>query len=114
MAVTVQELLKRTYLLTTPTSYTNGATNGTAVRIDKCTVSNPQTTPYTLTAYVIPSGGSGDNTNKVINGLTIPPGTTYGCPELVNQVLGPGTSVTLLSDTSSKLNVGISGTIFSG
>jgi len=116
MAVTVKELLARTYLLTTPTSVVNpaGAGSASGIRIDKCTVSNPQTSNYILTAYIIPSGGSGDNTNKVINGVVIPPGTTYGCPEIVNQVLGPGTSLSLIADTSSKLNVGVSGTVFSG
>ena len=116
MAVTVKELLARTYLLTTPTSVVNtaGAGSPSAIRIDKCTVSNPQTATYYLTAYIIPSGGSGDNTNKVINGLVIPPGTTYGCPEVVNQVLGPGTTLSFIADTSNKMNVGVSGTIFSG
>lgn len=115
MAVTVRELITRQYLKTTPTvSYTNNAAvgSGSGVRIDKCVVSNPQTTAYTFSAYVIPSGGSGDNSNLVIKARTVQPGSADGCPELVNMVLGPGSVLALTADTSDKMNCGVSGTAF--
>ena len=119
MAIQVKEAYTRAVLTAAVVSVvTNNAAVNTplAIRIDKCTVANPKTfaTTYYLTVYIVPSGGTADSTNIVIDALPILSGGVYGCPEIVNQVLGPGTTVQWKADVATKLNGGISTTTFAG
>lgn len=119
MAVQVKEAYARAVLTAAAVSVvTNLSATNTplAIRIDKCTVSNPKTfaTTYYLTVWIVPSGGTADSTNIVIDAYPILSGSVYGCPEIVNHVLGPGTTLQWKADVATKLNGGISITTFAG
>jgi hypothetical protein len=59
---------------------------------------NTTASAVSCTVYVVPSGGTAGAANTVISGKSIAAGETYNCPELVNQVLEPGSTLQALGN----------------
>lgn len=76
--------------------------------IDKFTAFNTDAAEITLTVWLIPSGGSNDDTNKIVS-QTVSAGTASDVTMLQNQILGPGDSIFVKASTASKLVVRASG-----
>ena len=86
------------------------APTGTRTRITAAAIINTEAaTPYTVDVHKIPSGDSGDATNKIINTRTIAAKESYPCPELIGQVLEPGDKLDAVASTTLKLNFIVSG-----
>lgn len=90
------------------TQYT--ATNVTAI-IDKFTVTNTTGTAATFAANLVTSGDTAADDNLLIDDqkVSILPGETYPCPELVGHVLGAGDFISTLAGTASALTIRCSG-----
>lgn len=89
------------------TYYTAGT--GVQTRIDKCTVTNSDSTAYTFSIYLVPSGGSAGATNQIIATRSVNAGETYTCPEIVGQWLNSGQFLAAVASTAAKLTLRVSG-----
>jgi hypothetical protein len=83
----------------------------TAVKaiIDKATVTNTSANNVTLSVNLVTSGGSAGNSNLVIDTKTIVPDETYLCPELVGQILEPGSFISTIAGAATSLTFRVSG-----
>ena len=88
------------------TQYT--AVNVTTV-IDKFTVTNNTTSNVTFAVNLVVLAGSPGDSNKVLPTMTILPGGTYLCPELVGQVLEAGGYISTIAGTTTALTISASG-----
>jgi P pilus assembly chaperone PapD len=88
------------------TQYT--AVNAKAI-IDKFTVTNTTTNNVTISVNLVNSGGSASASNLVIDARAVAPDETYTCPELVGQVLEPGSFISTIASTGSALTIRASG-----
>lgn len=107
MTVTAKVLVPPKQLENTATTqYT--ATNVKAI-IDKATVTNTSASNVTLTVHLVTSGGSAGNSNLIIDAKTIVPDETYLCPELVGQILEPGSFISTTAGAATSLTMRVSG-----
>jgi hypothetical protein len=82
---------------------------GVRTIIDKATVTNTDTANRTFSVNLVPASGSPGNANLVIDDKSVVPGETYLCPELVGQVLDPGSFISTIASAASALTLRISG-----
>lgn len=87
------------------TQYT--ATGVTTI-IDKITVTNTGNNNDTISVNLVTSG-SADDSNLIVDAVTILPGKTYQCPELIGQVLMSNSFISTLASSSSFLTIRCSG-----
>jgi hypothetical protein len=106
MTVTVRVLAFTQMASTQSTQYT--AANVRTI-IDKATVTNTDTSARTFSVNLVPVSGSPGNANLVIDDKSVVPGETYLCPELVGQVLEPGSFISTIASAASALTLRISG-----
>jgi hypothetical protein len=107
MAVTLKVLVPPLQMQAAQTTqYT--ATNVRTI-IDKATVTNTNTANFTFSVSLVNSGGSAGNSNLVIDTKTVVPDETYLCPELVGQVLEPGSFISTIASSATALTLRISG-----
>lgn len=90
----------------TATYYT--ATNVSA-RVDKATIANFTAGAVTATLYKVPSGGSADTTNILLDGVSIGAHATYTCPEFVGHWLKPGETIQAKASALASLSLMVSG-----
>lgn len=88
------------------TQYT--AANVRAI-IDKATVTNTSAANVTFSANIVNPGGSAGSNNLIIDTRTIVPDETYLCPELVGQVLEPGSFLSTIAGAATSLTMRVSG-----
>ena len=96
---------------TTTTQYT--ATNVRAV-IQQFTATNNSGTAATLTVHIVPSGGSADTTNVILDARPIADGEAYTCPELAGHVLENGDYIATVASAGSAIVIKASGLEISG
>ena len=106
MTVTVRVLAFTQMASTQATQYT---ATGVRTIIDKATVTNTDTANRTFSVNLVPASGSPGNANLVIDDKSVVPGETYLCPELVGQVLDPGSFISTIASAASALTLRISG-----
>lgn len=88
------------------TQYT--ATNVTTI-IDKFTATNYSATAATISVNLVTSAGSAGNDNLITKTKTLQPSEVYTFPELVGQVLNPGSFISTIAGTASAINMRVSG-----
>lgn len=81
----------------------------TRVLIKRFAACNPTAAAVSLTAYLVPAGGTASSANALISARSIAAGATLNAAELTNQVLEPGGSIYLLATTAAALVVHASG-----
>lgn len=96
---------------TQTTQYT--ALNVTAV-VQSFTVTNNSGSAQTFSAHIVPNGGTAGASNVVIDDRSIADGETYVSPEMVNQVLNRGASISTLASNANALVIRCSGVEKSG
>ena len=107
MAVTVKVLIPAKQAEGTQTTqYT--AVNAKAI-IDKFTVTNTSAGNVTINVNLVSSGGSAGVSNLVVDTRAIAPDETYTCPELIGQVLEPGSFISTLASSAASLTIRCSG-----
>lgn len=81
----------------------------TSAIIQKMTVVNVDTTPRTVTVYLVPSGGSAVDGDVIVKTLPVPANLTLDIPEAFNHVLKPGDSIRALASLAATLVFRVSG-----
>lgn len=107
MSVTVRVLVPPIQLGTAATTQYTAA----SVRaiIDKATVTNTDTVNRSFSVNLVNNGGSPANSNLIIDARTVVPDETYLCPELVGQVLEPGSFISTTASAATALTLRVSG-----
>jgi hypothetical protein len=107
MTVTVKNLVPSKDVANSQTTqYT--ATGVTAI-IDKFTATNYSASPATISVNLVTLAGSPGNSNLITKTKTLQPSEVYTFPELVGQVLSPGSFISTIAGTASAINMRVSG-----
>ncbi len=107
MTVIVKNIVPgKTVEATQTTQYT--ATNVTTI-IDKFTATNYSATAASISVNLVTTVGSADNINLITKTKTLQPSEVYTFPELVGQVLNPGSFISTIAGTASAINMRVSG-----
>lgn len=107
MTVTVKTLIPSKQAEDTQTTqYT--ATNCKTI-IDKFTATNTSAVNVTLSVNLVASGGAADASNLIVDSRAIAPDETYTFPELVGQVLEPGSFISTIASAATALTIRSSG-----
>lgn len=89
------------------------APNNSTTIIKRAVFTNTSAGARTITAHVVPSGGSVSNATMLINGqaLAIPPGagSSYVAPELAGVVLLPGDTLQCFADVAANVTLSVNG-----
>lgn len=88
------------------TQYT--ATNCKTI-IDKFTVTNTAASNVTISVNLVTAAGSASASNLIIDAKAIAPDETYNCPELIGQVLEPGSFISTIASSAASLTIRASG-----
>lgn len=92
--------------------YTSGS--GITTIIDKFTATNyDASTAYSISVYLVPSGGSTSNSNLIVKTKTLQPGETYTFPEIVGAALASGDKISTSASGASVINIRSSGRLIS-
>lgn len=106
MTVTVKPLVNSKQMEAAQTTqYT--ATNCTTI-IDKFTATNTSINNALISVNLVTSGGSPAATNLIVDNRAIAPDETYTFPELVGQVMAPGSFISTVG-TATALTIRASG-----
>jgi hypothetical protein len=108
MAILAKPLINAKYAANSATTeYTSPASTRTI--IDKFTVTNITGVAVTLTVHLVPSGGSADNTNKIIDALSVAANATTDISSLQNQILAAADFISVLASAANSLVIRASG-----
>lgn len=77
--------------------------------IDKFTATNTSANNVTISVNLVASGGSAGVTNLIVDSRAIAPDETYTFPELVGQVLEPGSFISTIASVATSLTIRASG-----
>lgn len=95
-------------LATQATQYTAGS----LTVIDKFTATNTNpSTAVTLSVHIVPSGGSANSQNRLIQEVSIEPGKAYLCGELPGHILEVGDFISTIASVASSIVIRASGRI---
>jgi len=107
MAVYVRVLVpSKTAESAQTTQYTSTAVT---TIIDKFTATNYSAAAATLSVNLVTALDNAGNANLVVKTVSIQPGQTYLCPEVIGQVLMPGSFISTLAGTATAINIRASG-----
>jgi P pilus assembly chaperone PapD len=107
MAVTVKVLIPPKQAENAQTTqYTT--VNAKAI-IDKFTATNTSANNVTISVNLVTSGGTAGVANLVVDARAIAPDETYTFPELVGQVLEPGSFISTIASAATSLTIRASG-----
>lgn len=90
----------------TATYYTATAVKA---RIDAATVRNDYTAGETFSVWLVPSGGTADDTNQVIKDRPLAAGETQMVPEIIGHYLEAGGTIQAVASNAARVNLIISG-----
>lgn len=109
MTVTVKGLFSSKYAeaATTP-QYTADSASKMRTTIDKFTGTNTTAGPLVLSVWLVPFGGTADNSN-LKKAKTLAAGECYGFPEVSGQTLNPGDFIATLASAVTSINIQASG-----
>lgn len=107
MAITPKRLAGGTLTNATATYYT--APTGAKSRIDAFAICNYSGAPQTFSLYLVPSGGSADNTNIVIQNRSVAAGAAGRILEAIGQWLEAGGTIQMVASAGSALTITASG-----
>jgi P pilus assembly chaperone PapD len=77
--------------------------------IDKFTVTNTSANNVTISVNLVTTGGSPSASNLIVDSRAIAPDETYTFPELVGQVLEPGSFISTIASAATSLTLRASG-----
>jgi len=77
----------------------------TQARVLKCTVCNDTTSAMTFKAYKVPSGESVGDEYLIYNDKAIGSKATFGCPDIVGQVLNAGDMIYIHPSSADQLSI---------
>lgn len=108
MSISPKTLIPTKYAETSDTAeYTAPA--GTHTIVDKFTATNTDSGAVTISINIVTSGSSVGSSNLITKTASVAAGVTYSATEMQNQILSPGDSISVVSNTSSKMVIRASG-----
>lgn len=107
---TYTRLIKGTALSTTTTTY---YTSSGKTVIHKVTFTNTDTSPRTVTLYIVPAGIVVGATNIIVSASTIFPNETWSPPDVVGHTLEAGDSIQAKISSGTAVNIMASGVVIS-
>jgi len=112
MAVTLKVLIPPKQAENSQTTqYT--AVNAKAI-IDKFTITNTSANNVTISVNLVTSGGTPSAANLIMDARAVAPDETYTSPELVGQVLEPGSFISTIASAATSLTIRASGREITG
>lgn len=108
MTTTLKRMTNGAQLTTSAATY---YTAGTGVRcmIKHVTFCNTSGSNVTVTAYLVPSGGSATDSNIITKTHTLIPSETWNCPDLEGHVIEDGGTLQALASANTSVNIVASG-----
>lgn len=79
----------------------------TTARVISCNVCNDTTTVPTFDINKVPSGGAVGADNLLINGRALGSEESYGCPEVVGQVLEAGDFISGVASGATQVTIAL-------
>lgn len=107
MSVTNIVLINNKFLEAAQTTQYTSSSGKTI--IDKCTIVNTGASNVAFSINLVPSAGSASSSNLLINSRTLAPNDSYGCPEIIGQVLESGGFISTISGSAGVLSIYSSG-----
>lgn len=108
MARTAKRIIAGSQLTTSAaTYYTTPALTTCAIR--KLTFCNTTGGPVTVTAYLIPSGGTAGATNTIASAKSLAAGETWSCSDAEGQVLEAAGFIQALASAGTSITIIASG-----
>jgi len=90
----------------TATYYT--ATNVKAI-LDKVTLCNTTAGAITVEMWLVPTGGTAGDSNKVLDAISVAAHTMYTYPEIVGHVLAAGDTLQAKASAATSVSLRVSG-----
>lgn len=107
MAVTPKRLASAELTASTATYYTAGT--GVKTRIDALTLTNNDVASRTVSIWLVPSGGTADDTNLVIKDKAINTGNSYRVVEAIGHWLEAGGTIQSSASAATAVTIVASG-----
>lgn len=108
MTVTAKALIESKFASSANTTeYTTPAAKHTI--IDKLTATNLDASSQTITIYLVPSGSTAVDANKLISAKSIATGAIYDFTELKNHILNAGDFISVIASGASMVVIRASG-----
>lgn len=95
--------------LTTAAAIYYTSPNNSLTTISAASVTNSTAVPQTVTAYLVPSGGTAGVGNVICSGRVVAPGETFNIGGAIGQTLAAGGTLQALSDAATALTLVASG-----
>lgn len=92
----------------TTTLYT-GPGGGAVLIVKEIVITNTTASSKTVNVWFVPSAGSPDGTNNIINSLSIAPG--YPVVLALSSVIGPSDTIQANASSNSSVSIRISGVV---
>jgi hypothetical protein len=87
------------------------APTGKAVLVSHAVFTNTTAGTLTVTAYLVPNGGSPATANKVLDAYSLTAHTAYASPELAGSILNAGDSLQCFCSGAGGVNLNASGVL---
>ena len=91
------------------TQVTQYTASGVTTIIDKFTATNYSAVAATLSVNLVTAAGTEGDLNLVVKTKTLAASEAYTFPEIVGQVLSPGSFISTIAGTASAINIRASG-----
>jgi hypothetical protein len=110
MSLTATSLVQGVQLTNSAATYYTCPSNQRVV-IRHAVFTNTTAGAITVTAYVVPSGGSAGDPTTVLKAFSIAGNTAYTSPELSGVVLNTGDTLQALASASTSISLNASGIV---
>ncbi len=108
MSVLARTLINAQYASAADTTLYTSAPLTTTI-IDKFTATNRDAVAQTLTVHLVPSGGISDDSNVIVDAVSLAAHEAIDVDILKNHILSPGDLITVSASVGSKVVVRSSG-----
>jgi len=108
MAVTPLQIIAPQQL--TGSAATLYTSSNIKTRVDKMTLTNTDSAAHQVTIYLIAAAGTAGAANTITSAHSVAAGETWNCPDMVGQILPPGSFIQAFADTGAKVTISAAGT----
>lgn len=110
MATTPKRLCSVELTTSAAAQYTAGT--GVSTQIHACTITNNDSSARTVSVWLVPSGGSADDTNIIVKDRALNVGQSYVVREALNHWLAAGGAIHASASANSAVTLVASGVEF--
>lgn len=107
--ITPKPLFQPLILQNAQTTQYTSPVSGKGTIIDKCTVTNYDSSARTVSINLVTLADTAGDDNLILKLKSLAPGETYTCPEIVGHILAAGDFVSTIASTSTSVTLRMSG-----